>query len=70
MARMNCPNCNQPIPAELLKSEAARLMNQARITKAGGRPMSRKKRCPCGLMTAARAKARAHKCTSANLTSN
>jgi|GEM_PF-5484327 len=30
--------------------------------KLGGRPRSRKKRCPCGEMTANRAKARGHKC--------
>ena len=28
----------------------------------GGRPRTRKARCPCGAMTAKRAKARCHKC--------
>jgi hypothetical protein len=46
-----------------LVSEAARAMNAARKTRGGGRPRSGAKRCPCGAMTAKRAKARAHKCS-------
>jgi len=49
--------------ASKLVSDAARAMNAARKTRAGGRPRSNAKRCPCGEMTAKRAKARAHKCT-------
>lgn len=45
-----------------LLSSAARAMSAARKTRAGGRPRSNKARCPCGAMTAKRAKARAHKC--------
>lgn len=32
------------------------------IGKLGGRPKTSAKRCPCGAMTAKRAKARGHKC--------
>ncbi len=35
------------------------------VGKLGGRPRSDAKRCPCGLMTLKRAKARAHKCAPA-----
>ncbi|HJT87750.1 MAG TPA: hypothetical protein VJ732_07830 [Bryobacteraceae bacterium] len=41
-----------------LVSEAARAMNAARKTHAGGRPRSRAPRCKCGVMTLARAQAR------------
>lgn len=50
-------------------SAKRRAASLARTTKTGGRnggrppgSVSRKKRCPCGEMTAKRAKARAHKC--------
>lgn len=36
--------------------------DMAEVGKLGGRPRSRKKRCPCGEMTAKRARARGHKC--------
>lgn len=43
-------------------SAKRRAASLARKTFAGGRKLSRKKRCACGSMTARRAKARAHKC--------
>jgi hypothetical protein len=43
-------------------TDEAKAMAAARKTKAGGRPRSKKKRCPCGAMTARRAAARGHKC--------
>jgi hypothetical protein len=50
-----------------LTTQQARAMAAARKTigKSTGRPkgaISRKKRCPCGEMTARRAKARCHHC--------
>jgi hypothetical protein len=45
-----------------LLSEAARAMQAARKTRAGGRPQSSAPRCPCGAMTLARATSRKHKC--------
>jgi len=45
------------MPSKLL-SEAARRMNAARKTRAGGAPRSNGKRCPCGVMTLKRAQAR------------
>ena len=41
-----------------LTSQAARAMNRARKNPAGGRPRSRKQRCPCDVMTLKRARAR------------
>jgi hypothetical protein len=43
-------------------SDIRRAASLARKTRSGGRPRSRKKRCPCGEMTARRAKARGHNC--------
>jgi hypothetical protein len=43
-------------------SDAARALQALRKTRKGGRPRSAAPRCPCGKMTAARAKARRHKC--------
>lgn len=59
---MNCPHCGKPIPPALVRSEGARAIAAQRKTHAGGRPRSRKLRCPCGLMTKRRAKARGHVC--------
>jgi hypothetical protein len=57
------------IPDDVLKSERARRNSLRRQTFSGGheggRPRSAGPRCPCGAMTAARAKARRHKCESA-----
>ena len=44
-------------------SAVRRAASLSRTIFSGGRPRSRKKRCPCGQMTAQRAKARRHKCT-------
>ena len=63
----------KPIPAsrEETLSEKRRRASLSRRTFSGGpggaregagRPRSRKKRCPCGVMTLKRAKARAHHC--------
>ncbi len=53
-----CPNCK----FLLSRSEIGALYASLRQTHAGGSPRSRKKRCPCGLMTATRAAARCHYC--------
>ena len=45
-----------------LTTEQARDMAALRKHCRGGRPRSRKKRCPCGLMTARRARANRHRC--------
>jgi hypothetical protein len=45
------------------RSELGRLLNSLRRTNGGGRPrLEGVERCPCGAMTAKRAKARCHKC--------
>ena len=43
------------------RREVARMLASFRKTNRGGRPRS-KDRCPCGLMTRARAENRGHKC--------
>ena len=53
------------IPDEVLKSERARRNSLRRQTYGGGRPPARD-RCPCGLMTRARAKQRNHQCVPAS----
>jgi hypothetical protein len=48
------------------KSDAARLLSSLRKRKSGGRqgrPKPDVPRCPCGLMTLARATARCHRCS-------
>lgn len=52
------------VPTELsAKRRAAALARKTRSGgRNGGRPLSRKARCPCGAMTARRAKARGHRC--------
>jgi hypothetical protein len=42
----------------ILPSQAARALQALRKNRAGGRPRSTKKRCPCGVMTLKRAQAR------------
>ena len=59
---MKCPSCGAHIPTRLLKSEAARLSNKARMVHGGGRPRSDAERCPCGASTMKRAKARGFDC--------
>lgn len=65
---MNCPHCNQRLPKSLLDEVAANARSKvasgaakARKVHSGGRPRSAD-RCACSAMTAARAKARGHKC--------
>jgi hypothetical protein len=53
-----CPNCKY----ELSRSQIGALYASLRQTHSGGSPRSRKKRCPCGQMTAIRAAARCHYC--------
>jgi hypothetical protein len=50
------------VPRNSQLSDAARTMNARRKSRAGGRPRTAGPRCPCGEMTAKRAKARYHKC--------
>jgi hypothetical protein len=53
------------LPVEAVKelySECGMALRREYL-KLGGRPRSGMERCPCGQMTALRAKARAHKCT-------
>jgi hypothetical protein len=52
------------IPEELTLSEKRSAASRSRKVFSGGpgRPRSKKTRCPCGAMTARRAKARAHHC--------
>lgn len=53
-----CPHCGRSIT----RAEIGAMLTHMRVTRAGGRPRSKLGRCPCGLMTAKRAKARGHKC--------
>jgi hypothetical protein len=48
----------------ITSSEAARVLQAARVTHGAGpgRPRSKAPRCPCGAMTRKRARARAHHC--------
>jgi len=41
-----------------LTADTARYLNSLRKVRAGGRPRSNAERCPCGVMTLKRAKAR------------
>jgi len=51
-----CPHCQKPLKLSMLRSKLNRIAGQL-----GGRPAS-EDRCPCGLMTRARAEQRKHKC--------
>jgi hypothetical protein len=44
------------------QSNLGRRLQSLRKTRAGGRPRTDQPRCPCGAMTAKRAKARGHRC--------
>ena len=52
-----CPHCQQPIT----RAQIAAMLSAQRTTRSGGRP-TQGPRCACGLMSAARAKARHHQC--------
>lgn len=58
--RPACPH-GEPLPDEVIR-DCARYLGSQRKLGAVGAPRSRKKRCPCGLMTAKRAEARRHVC--------
>lgn len=58
-----CPHCAHA----LTRSEIGALYASLRHERTGGRPRSRKKRCPCGEMTANRAAARGHVCEAPTL---
>lgn len=75
MSSVKCPYCNHPLTFEELadaqnarptkadRSAIAKTLGRLGGLKgAGGRPLSKKKRCPCGANTFTRAKARAFDC--------
>ncbi len=62
MTRPICPCCSAPLPDATLSQAVSYHVTSKRTLGDVGAPRSRKLRCPCGAMTARRAKTRGHKC--------